>query len=618
MAKLLRIDLSTESIDIDDITELQREFIGGTGVNTKLLYDMIPQSADPLGPKNVLVFGIGPLAGTGIPCSNRTEVTAKSPLTGRIGYANSGGFFGPNLKYAGFDNIVIVGKATRPVYIYINNEKVKIEDAANLWGKDAWRTIDEIRVEKGNDVKIACIGQGGENLVRFASVQNGYANGWGRSGLGTVMGSKNLKAIAVRGTNGVKVKNISGTLSLMEELYRKTKADASYDAFKKYGTMIASDSYEKVGYHGYKNYRFGRIPNWLEKGGKQVLVDKYKERDLACFGCHMACGNWLKVKEGNLLGIEGKGVEVTAAVEFGGRLGLESIAEMLYCSQLCAQYSLDFQSAAAVVAFAIDLYERGVLGRKSTGLELAWGDLETITELLHMIAYREGIGNILAEGVKIAAKNIPGAEKYAYYIKGMEMPARDPRGKWDGWIMGYLTGTRGGDHLRTRPPSDLQSRPEIEPRSYIEMPLQVSADFIKNLDMPQELKTKMYGDPPTKVYLPLAVKYAEDMGSVINSLGMCNRPAIRNVVGPEFCCRALKAVTGVDYTPAELLNIGEKVWNLQHEFNIREGETRDEYVFPAKFYKEDLPAGSDKKPRLDKEKINEALEQYFELRGWKF
>ncbi|MFC1896790.1 aldehyde ferredoxin oxidoreductase family protein, partial [Thermodesulfobacteriota bacterium] len=587
MGKLLKIDLSRESIEVQDATHLQKDYIGGLGINTRLAYDLIPPGADPLGPENVLLFGAGALVGTMLPTASRSEASAKSPLTGRFGTANAGLYFGAGMKFAGFDNIVIHGKSKRPVYITINDGSVGIEDASHLWGKDTWQTVDEIRIAKGAEFQIASIGQAGENLVRYASIQNGYYAAWGRTGMGAVMGSKNLKAVAVHGTQDVRVSDFPGFLKIMKEAFRKVKADASFGIMKRYGSMAASDPANRQGGLAARNFTSGSVENWEATRGRRVFAEKFKERDLACFSCPIACAHWARVKEGRFKGYEAKGVEVAWVAEFGGRVGVETIPEILRCAELCHRYGMDVISTAGTIAFAMEIYQRGLLNRETAGMKLEWGDLEGISRLMAQIAAREGIGDVLAEGVRKASQRIEGSREYAFHIKGLEMPGRDPRGKWDVWVLGFLTNTRGGDSLRTRPPTDGRTD---KVGNYLEEPLAVPVEFVAGLDMPDKLKREIFGDPPSKVDIPMMAKYSETLSTILNSVGLCNRPTVLRSLGPDFIARALSLVTGINYTAEELIRIAEDIWDLQHQFNLREGETREEYALPSRFYEEDLPA----------------------------
>jgi len=615
MFKMIKIDLTNRIINIEDVTDLHRDFLGGLGVNTKLLADLTPPGADPLGPDNNLIFGAGTFVGTLLPTAARTELTAKSPLSNRFGTNNSGGFWGAALKFAGYSHIVLTGKSPTPVYITINNDQIRIEDATHLWGADTCTTVDRIRREKGRDYQVASIGPAGEKLVRFASVQNNYHGAWGRTGMGAVMGSKNLKAVAVRGTGSVRVANRRSFAAIMSEAFRKVISHESFGYTKRYGSMVVSDPYNKIGALPGHNFTSGFFEDWEETRGRGVFEKKYKEKDLACFSCPIACTHWTNVKGGEYQGYENKGLEVSFVLEFGAKLGIKENAEILKCAEVCNLYGMDVISASGVIAFAIEANQNGLLGASGTEVPAAWGDFPGIIKLLENIGQRKGIGDLLAEGIKRASLSIPGSERYAMQIKGVEMPVRDARGKWDVWMLGYLTNTRGGDHLRTRSPVDNLLG---KVRDSFEEEIAVSENAVNNLDMPGFLKEEIFGEPPFKVDIPRMAKYAEDLITIINSTGLCIRPPVHRALGAGFYARALTAVTGHPYSEQEVLKIASHIWDLQHQFNVREGEKIDEYAFPDRFYEESLPVRSGTKPPLPREDIEEVLQRYFTARGWDY
>lgn len=611
MYKLIEIDLAGKKIEIKDAADLHRDFIGGLGVNTKLLSDLTPPGADPLGPDNTLIFGAGALVGTLLPTAARTELTAKSPLSGRFGTSNSGGLWGAALKFAGYSHIVLTGKSPTPVYITIDNGHIKIEDAANLWGLSTAETVDLIKEIKGKEFQIAGIGPAGEKLVRFASVQNNHHGSWGRTGMGAVMGSKNVKAIAVRGSGKVTVADRCGFAKIISEAYKKVIGHDSYGYTKRYGSMVVSDPYNKIGALPGHNFTRGYFDDWVETRGRGVFETEYKEKDLACFACPIACTHWTNVKSGQYRGYEYKGLEVSFTLEFGAKLGIKEIAEILKCAEMCNLYGMDVISASGVIAFAIEANQNGLLGGSGAEVPVAWGDFQGIMKLLEKIGQRKGIGDLLAEGVKTASAKIPGSEKYAMHIKGVEMPVRDPRGKWDVWMLGYLTNTRCGDHLRTRSPVDNLLG---KVRNSFEEEIAVSEDTVKKLDMPELLKKEIFGLPPSKVDIPGMAVYSEDLITIINSAGLCIRPPVHRALGPAFYARALAAVSGHPYTEQEVMKAAADIWRLQHQFNLREGEKEEEYVFPDRFYKESLPVQSGEKPPLQREVITGVLESYFKAR----
>lgn len=615
MFKLIEIDLTEKKINLGDATFLHRDFLGGLGVNTKLLYDLIPVGADPLGPDNILIFGAGTFVGTLLPTAARTELTAKSPLSGRFGTSNSGGLWGAALKFAGYSHIVLKGKSTAPVYLIIDNDQIKIEDATHLWGLNTHETVDWFRREKGKDFQIASIGPAGEKLVRFASVQNNCHGAWGRTGMGAVMGSKNLKAIAVRGTGEIRVADRRSYAKIMTEAFKKVINHESFGYTRRYGSMVVGDPYNKIGALPGHNFTSGSFSDWVETRGRKVFEKNCKEKDLACFSCPIACTHWTKVKDGEYRGYEYKGLEVSSLLEFGAKLGIKENAEMLKCTEICNLYGMDLISASGVIAFAIEANQNGLLGKSGREVPAEWGNYQGILELLKSIGERRGIGALLAEGIKRAAGNIPGSEPYAMQIKGVEMPVRDPRGKWDVWMLGYLTNTRCGDHLRTRSPVDNVLGEVINP---FEEKIAVPLELISKLDMPEDLKKEIFGDPPSKVDIPGMAKYAEDLITIINSTGLCIRPPVHRTLGAGFYARALTALTGHPYTAQEVMDVSARIWDLQHQFNLREGEEIGEYVFPDRFYNEPLPVQSGIKQPLQREVIDEVLRRYFAARGWTF
>ncbi|KUK83575.1 MAG: Aldehyde ferredoxin oxidoreductase [Pelotomaculum thermopropionicum] len=614
MFKIIKIDLSSKKIDFEDATNLHRDYLGGLGVNTKLLVEFTPPDVDPLGPENNLIFGAGTFVGTLLPTAARTELTSKSPLSNRFGTSNSGGLWGAALKFAGYSHVVVTGKSPTPVYITINNNQINIEDATHLWGLNTCETVERIKREKGSDYQVAGIGPAGEKLVRFASVQNNYHGAWGRTGMGAVMGSKNLKAVAVRGTGEIRVADRRSFAGVMTEAFKKVINNDSFGYTKRYGSMVVADPYNKIGALPGHNFTRGYFDDWVDTRGRGIFEKKYKEKDLACFSCPIACTHWTNVREGKYKGYENKGLEVSFDLEFGAKLGIKEIAEILKCAEVCNLYGMDVISASGVVAFAIEANQNGLLGKFGAEVPGTWGDFPGIVKLLEHIGQRKGVGDMLAEGIKRASLNIPGSDRYAMQIKGVEMPVRDPRGKWDVWMLGYLTNTRCGDHLRTRSPVDNLLG---QVRDCFEEEIAVAEDIINNLDMPKNLKKAIFGAPPYKVDIPLMAKYAEDLITIINSAGLCIRPPVHRALGADFYARALTAVTGHSYTEREVLAAASNIWDLQHEFNVRAGEKKAEYVFPDRFYEEALPVRSGNKPPLSRDVINRVLQRYFAARKWK-
>lgn len=614
MTSLVKVNLKESLIEKVDISALEKEYIGGVGVNTRLLVDLAPQGCDPLSKDNPLIFGTGPLVGTMLPTASRCEVTAKSPLTSRFGTANSGGSFGAAMRFAGINYLIFLEVAAKPVLVVIDNEEVSLQDASHLWGKDVWETTDWVKENIGLDFHIATIGTAGENLVRYASIQNDYFASWGRTGMGAVMGSKKIKAIAVRGKGKVEIKDPKAFTSIRQESFRRIKEEASFGFIKRYGSMVVSDPFNATSTLPGRNFTVGSFNDWEETRGRKVFEQKYKERNVACFSCPIACAHWSKVKEdGPHKGLETKGLEVTFVMEFGAKLDIKSIPEIFCCVEVCNTAGMDVVSAAGSVAFLIEAFEKGYIKKDDIGFAPAFGDFESIFRLLKMIATREGIGDILAEGVKLASSHLPNTKELAMHVKGMEMPVKDPRAKLDTFSFGYLTSTRGGDSLRTRSPVEALLKGLKDEKTE---ELGVDSEYIAALDMPSNLKEKIFGNPPRGVNIPYMSAYAENLITIINAVGFCIRPPVLRSLGPDFYARALKAVTGRDYDENSIYEAANRVWDLQHTFNRREGETLADYHFPERFYKESIPGKKGLVTPLNKEKVENNIHDYFKARGW--
>ena len=615
MSILLKVNLSTGELNNEDIRPLENQFLGGVGVNTRLLLDLVPAGADPLGPDNVLLFGAGPLVGTMLPTACRTEVTAKSPLSGRFGSANGGGTFGAALRYAGLGYLAFQGVADKPVMLVIDDEKAWLEDAGHLWGLDVWQATDRIHEMLGAKFHVAVIGPAGENRVRYASIQNDYFASWGRTGMGAVMGSKNLKAVAVRGNGAVSVTDKREFLRIRREAFDRVQNEPSFGFMKRYGSMVVADPFDTMSALPGKNFTVGSYANWGATRGRKAFEKKYKEADVACFACPIACAHWSRVKEeGPHHGLETRGLEVTFVMEFGAKLELESIPEIFRCVDLCNMYGMDVISAAGSVAFLLEAFENDLVTEAEIGFVPKWGDFQSIFRLLVQIATREGIGNILAEGVRLASDKIAGTEQYAMHVKGVEMPVKDPRAKCDTFTFGYLTSTRGGDSLRTRSPVEAVLQGMVD---YQTEPLGVEPEQIVRLDIPESMKEEIFGNPPRGVNLPRMAVYAENLITIINCVGFCLRPPVLRSLGPDFYARALNAVTGSTETADSVYAKAATVWDLQRAFNEREGETLADYCYPERFYTESTSGHNGKTiPPLKRAEVEENVSQYFSARGW--
>lgn len=609
--KTLVIDLATGATETrEDYAEDCRKFIGGAGLNFKTLLDEMDPRRDAFDENNVLVFGAGPLVGTNAPTAGRSEVSAKSPLTGLLATSNSGYFWGPELKYAGYDRLILKGKSEKPVYIYIKDAKVQIMDASRLWGSDAWDTIREIKTAHDRKAAVACIGVGGEKLARYASIENGMYGAWGRTGLGAVMGSKNLKAIAVRGTGDITVADPKGYREAVKEMRARIAGHITYKPWRQFGSMLGLDIYYALGVVSGQDQSESVGADFIEALGKSNLL-KYKKRGLACSACPIACAPWVEIAEGPYKGLRIKGIEIISTLDFGARLGVRSMPAIAKATELFQKYGVDCSTISAVIALAIKLFEAGVITKADTdGLELKWGDEPTIFELMRKAVYREGFGDLLAEGpVRMAQKIGRGAEAFLTQTRGLETTARDPRGRWDTWSFGSLLNPRGGDHLRVQ--AQAENFKDSSPEGEYMYEQGIPKKAVDPVDILPAWKEKIFDFEKNTISIPHMAAWAQDHMNVVNSIGICIRPPILWSLGPTVYARLLETLTGLPFTPEEVMKSGERISALGRMFNSTAGEKRENIRFPERYYK--VPF---KGRKLDREKIDQVLDRYYEVRGW--
>lgn len=611
--KMLDVDLSRVRIVKKSIDpEFARSYIGGMGFGCKILYDEVGADIDPLGPGNILILANGPLTGTQAPCSGRTEITTKSPLTGSIGTGNTGGMWGARSKHAGFDLIVVRGKAEEPVYLWIDNNRVELRSARHLWGKETHVTSDLILDELGDEkISVMAIGPAGENLVKYACPVNDYHHVAARGGAGAVMGAMKLKAIAVRGTGKPRIAREQAFREAAKQTTERILANVRKTADTK-GDVLPDiiERYQAMGCLPYKNYQEGTLPHW-QNVRRSVAQQYYTKKEGTCYGCPISCFNLVEVNEGKWRGVRvSRGFHPGVVIEWGAKCAIDNLPAIWKCKELCQQLGLDYVSAAGVLAFAMELFQRGIITAKDTDrLELTWGNEESIVQMLHNIAFRKGSGNILAEGSAKAATHIgKGAKAYAMIIKGMEKMSGDPRSGKKGWHFGDITNPRGGDNVKTTHFLADSYNPHW---------------WVDEFDMFEDVKKSIYGSLPAEKVSStwegkaLMCKWFEDLYSVLNALGLCFMPSGLNLaVGPTHLSRLLSAMTGWDMTPEDVMKVGEKVFTLLKMYTVRQGLTRRDDTFPERFYKEPLPEGPSKGAVLSRDTMDRLLDEYYELRGW--
>ena len=588
--KILEINLGTGKIETLPVEEEdQRKFLGGSGLAAKIFFDSFDPSVNPLSLGNPLIMMTGPLVGTQFPGTSRFAVCGKSPLTGIWGEGTCGGNFGPELKFAGMDGIILKGASSNPVYLVIGDDQVELRDAKDLWGMDNYAVTDLLKERHGKErrPKVISIGPGGENLVRFAAICNDKGDFIGRTGMGALMGSKKLKALVVKGTKKVEVSYPEEYATLRKVLVAKSRDAVLAQSFRSMGTDAGMDLGMMTGDVPIKNWSIGEDFQLSANLGGPSLTEKYLTRNHACSFCPVACKRMVKVGDGPFKTEEGPGPEYETCAAFGTLIMNDNLAGVIKANEWCNRYGLDTISCGAAIAFAMEAYEKGLVTKKDTdGIDLAWGNIEGAIELIHKISKKEGIGAILSEGTREAAKSLgKGAEEFSVEVKGLEAPMHDPRG-FHGMGLAYMTSVRGACHLM-----HLCLGVEQGITAYPE------AGFHENyVGQSSEGKAEM-------------VKLCEDLGIPCNSLLICE--FVMWTLSANDLAEMVRVTTGFDFTLKDLLACGERTWLLKRELGNMMGVTREDDRLPKRILtpvSEGTAAGS----VPDVEKL---LKEYYEIRG---
>lgn len=593
---ILRVNMTNGEVSTEPLNqELAHKYVGGRGLNIAYLYREVKPGTDALSPDNKLFFGVGPACGTLIPSNQRWTVSTKSPQTGIVGDGNCGGKFGVGLKYAGYDMAIIEGASDKPVYLLIDGDTVQLKDANHLWGKTTSETERLIREEIGDpDIDIASIGPAGENMVRFAAVMNDRRAA-GRSGIGAVMGSKKLKAVAARGNRGVKVANPEGVGQVSRQLYQNWQAnERGLNSLHERGPGVeAYRVYQELGIFPAKNYKYGVYQDY-----DSVHVDKLKTywvRPKSCFSCPVACNHMFVVTSGPYAGAFGEGV-MTPGSHYTGLIGITDLDFMFKLAQLSDEYGIDEEEVACLLSWLMECLENNTITPHDLdGLEITWGDKDKILQVFDMVVNRKGIGNLLAEGAKRASDIIgKGSGKYVMHSKGMCFDTRDPRGS-KGWALGYAVGSRGADHCRHTMPDFMTGRsPKM---SWLD----TEFDGFELDRFKEKGKAKIY-------------KWFEEVRAFQHCLEVCLFAfESRDVVWTEVLADMFNAVTGSQISASDVLTIGERITNLERAFNIREGLTRKDDSLPDRILKEPIPDGPSKGQVVN---LDLMLDEYYQNRGW--
>lgn len=579
MGKIIRVNLAEKTIKTEPLNMKNAKlYIGGRGLGTKYYMDEVDPKVDALSPENNMIFMTGPLTGTLATCAGRYEVVAKAPLTGTIGACSSGGHFGPELKFAGYDGIIFEGKAKDPVYLYINDDNIELRDASHLWGKDVPSTENELVKETDAEAKIACIGPAGEKLVLFATIMNDKNRAAGRSGLGAVMGFKNLKAIAVKGTKSISVaKNKDFLDACLKSRAIMKENPVTGAGLPAYGTQILVNILNQSGAHPTNNWQKSYYAKADDVSGETLARD-YLVRNRGCFDCSIGCGRVTKIERSQFTNF-GEGPEYEAGWSFGSDCGINDLQAVCESNFLCNELGMDPITMGSTLACAMELYEKGYASEKDIGMQFPFGSADAIVKLTRMTGYREGFGDKLALGSYRMAEEF-GHPELSMSVKKQEMPAYDGRAM-QGIGLEYATSNRGGCHVR-----GYMTSPEI-------------------LGIPAKM------DPLVTEGKAATLKIFQDLTAVVDSVGICLFTTF--AIGLPEIAEMFRTCTGLDYTDEEVLQIGERIWNLEKVFNLKNGFTKKDDNLPPRLLKEPVTEGPAKGKVTE---LDVMLPEYYSLRGW--
>ncbi len=577
MGKYLDVDLSTGKITEPPLDiHLAEQFIGGKGLGAKILYDTLEPGIEPLGTDNVLLFMTGPLSGTSVQTSGRWCIVTKSPHTGIYLDSQIGGKFGHRLKRAGFDYIIIQGRADFPSYLEVSSERVEIHSANDLWGKGTYKT-EEILKKRHNGSEVCSIGLAGENLVTFANIMTDRTHVAGRGGAGAVMGSKNLKAIVAGGTSTIEGLNPDKFKELTRAFRQKVRENPGVKRRHEIGTVMWIKMANDAGFLPTRNFQSGVFEGAEAISGERMR-DEFVIGHTACYGCLIACGKTTRFNEGKYAGLEVDGPEYETSALLGASCGIDDLGAIAKSNQMCDDLGIDTITAGGTIAFAMECSEKGILEQKDVQ-NLEFGNAEAQHQMLRLIAERKGIGELFAKGSFSAAKEIGhNSTDFAIQVKNLELAGVEPRGSF-GMALAYSTSDRGGCHQRCWTPG---------------------AELSGALT-----RFSMKG-------VPKFVKESQDERAACFSLVLCDFLPFDIAEMVEM----LNTATGFSYTPETYLMTGERIWNIIRLYNTREGMTAFNDILPARFYQDEAPEGDPQGQKINLEDFEKAKVEYYELRGW--
>ena len=592
--KIAFVDLSAASIQVQPFPlELRQQYIGGRGMNMFLLSKYYQPSLDPFAPENPLIFGAGLLTGT-LGFGSRVSVASKSPESGHLGDANMGGDFGAELVRAGFSHLVITGRSRRPVYLLIHNGEIQIRSGQKLMGLDTVETQRKIRMLLGdNRVQTACIGLAGENRVRFAAIRHGLKSAAARTGMGAVMGSKNLKAIAVRGTQDIKIAAPQRYLNAYQQQMKKLMQTNWAQALGLQGTPLLFGPANAAGFLGVRNNQFTSVGEQGYRLDAEALAP-FSRGMVACFACPVHCRHRFMMNDGT----RGEGPEYASIGSLGTKLGNLDLENIVLAIERCNRYGLDTISTGSYIAWVMELYQREILDRKKTGIPLEWGHKTSIIKIIDMIAHREGFGDILAEGSY--ARDILGAPSadYLLAIKGLPIEMTDERLP-KSFALGLATSTRGACHMRSRPSMDV-------------------------LGLPQAFLKKIYGGPVSNRIASYRGKgrmvwWHELLHALTDALGVCRfLTAFSSPHGLQFrqFARFIRLATGLEISTGQLRTIAERIYTLERMMLVKDGISCEDDTLPKRYFEEPIPEGPAKGCVIERQAFDSMLDEYYRLHGW--
>jgi aldehyde:ferredoxin oxidoreductase len=589
--RLLRIDLTSGVHQIEAIDdESVRRYLLGSGLAARIFYEEMNPSLDPLDPASPLLAFSGLLTGTFSPTGCRSSWCGRSPLTGIWNEASMGGHWGAELRFAGFDGLIVTGRASTPVYLWIHDGEPEVRPATHLWGLDHFETFEKVRDETDSKAQLASIGPAGENLVRLACVMQGgqeHARTAGRGGMGALLGSKNLKAIALRGAEKPDYPDMAAFRAFVREMNKYIQANSV--SMSQLGTAGGVPATEAAGAFPLRNWTLG---SWKEEAARisgKRIAETIFEKHTHCFACPIGCGKNVRIEDGPYSGLYGHGPEYETLAGFGGNCLCDDLNAISKMNDLCNRYGLDTISTSAVIAYAMEAYERGLITQEETGgLDLTWGNAEAMIEAIHAIAQREGIGKLLSDGVRAAAARIgPDAESFAIHVKGMEIPYHDPRA-FVSMAANYATAVRGACHLEA-----------------------LSYWLGYGIRWEGWYDAEEYDPHDSRGKGQITVDFQNYM-AVYNPLGLCKFIA-KGKVTPQHVADLVNAALDWNWTAGDVVQAGERLFNLKRLIDLRLGITRIDDTLPRRLLTEPRPSGGAKGVLPD---LDRMLEEYYRIRDW--